>query len=136
MTATLSIGELARRTELPTSTLRYYERLGILPPAPRQGGKRRYDARSVERVEAVKTAVGLGFTLDEVSTLVGLFDHDETERDAEWAHMAQAKIAELDRRIERARAMRAHLQATLDCSGVAGSDCGCPAEPLSALPGR
>ncbi len=136
MAATLSIGELAGRTGLPASTLRYYERLGILPPAPRQGGKRRYDARSVERVEAVKTAVGLGFTLDEVSTLVGLFDCAEDERDTAWTRMAEAKIAELDERIERARQMRALLQATVDCSGVAGSDCGCPAEPLSALPRR
>lgn len=132
MAREMSIGELARRTGVTASTLRYYESLGILEAPPRRGGKRRYPAASVERVEAVKTARDLGFSLEETRVLVQALarGHGTIE---DWGPMARRKIDELDARIAAAQRMKRYLQASVDCAARTPSECDCPAYPLIAL---
>ena len=66
----IAIGELSRRTDCNIETIRYYERIGLLPRAERQGGRfRRYGADDVGRLRFVRRARQLGFSLDEVRTL-------------------------------------------------------------------
>src|ERR671921_206234 len=62
---TLSIGEVARRAGLATSAIRYYERAGVLPPAERVGGRRRYGPEAVRRLAVIGIAQQAGFTLAE-----------------------------------------------------------------------
>lgn len=64
-----SIGEVARRTGVRPSALRYYEEAGILPAPARVGGRRRYDADVIRRVDLLRFAQQAGFTLDEIKTL-------------------------------------------------------------------
>jgi MerR family Zn(II)-responsive transcriptional regulator of zntA len=65
--ALLTIGELATRTGVTPDTLRYYERLGLLPPAPRTGaGYRLYEPAMAERLSFIDKAKALGLTLQEV----------------------------------------------------------------------
>jgi MerR family redox-sensitive transcriptional activator SoxR len=59
----LAIGELARRAGTAPSALRYYERIGLLPPAERAGGKRHYPPSSAERLAFVRVYQDAGFTL-------------------------------------------------------------------------
>src|SRR5262249_33005933 len=79
----IAIGELSRRPECNIETIRYYERIGLLPPAHRPGGRfRRYDADDVARLRFIRRARQLGFTLDEVRAFMRLAG---TEGDAACA---------------------------------------------------
>ena len=69
-------GELARAVGISTDALRHYERLGVLPRAPRTAsGYRLYPSDSVERVKAVRHALRLGFTLPELAEILRIRDH-------------------------------------------------------------
>ena len=67
----LTIGQVARATGVAATTLRYYEREGILTPTVRNGaGYRLYDAQAVERLQFLRSAQAVGFTLDDIRTLL------------------------------------------------------------------
>lgn len=107
----MPIGELARRTGVAPSALRYYERLGLLSPAGREGRWRRYRAASAERVALIRLYQDAGFTLAEVGRLVGM-----GPRGPSWTRLAERKVAELDARIAEARRARDLIQHALKCS--------------------
>ena len=68
----IAIGELSRRTRCNIETIRYYERIGLLPEAARRGRYRSFGPADVARLHFVRRARELGFTLDEVRTLLGI----------------------------------------------------------------
>lgn len=68
----IQIGELSRRTGCNIETIRYYERIGLMPAPPRRGRYRSYGGEDVGRLGFVRRARELGFTLDEVRALLGL----------------------------------------------------------------
>jgi MerR family transcriptional regulator, redox-sensitive transcriptional activator SoxR len=122
MTTTMTIGEVARRTGLRTSALRYYEDAGILPAPRRVNGRRRYGPEAVRVVEVVRFAQRAGFSLTEIRTLFHGFA-PETTLDERWAALAQAKVAELDALMERAARMKQAILAGLGCGCVRVEDC-------------
>ena len=74
----ISIGELSRRTGVNIETIRYYERSGVIPRPPRtSGGRRTYDETFVKRLSFVSRSRQLGFSLDEIRSLLGLVDEHE-----------------------------------------------------------
>jgi DNA-binding transcriptional MerR regulator len=68
--AGMSIGEVARKMGLRSSAIRYYERLGLIPKAPRVSGRRRYDERVLERLAMVRFAKHVGFSVAEIKVLL------------------------------------------------------------------
>lgn len=118
----LSIGELAHRTGLRTSALRYYEEQGVLSAAPRVNGRRSYDADMVRMVEVLRFARQAGFTLDEIKILFRGFDRGPT-LSARWRSLATAKLAELDALVERAARMRRAIEIGLACGCARLEDC-------------
>jgi DNA-binding transcriptional MerR regulator len=109
-TALLAIGELARRAGTAPSALRYYERIGLLPPAERAGGKRHYPPSSAERLALVRLCQDAGFTLKEIRQLLAA-----GTRRSSWTRLAERKIAELDARIAEAQRARKLLEHAIDC---------------------
>jgi DNA-binding transcriptional MerR regulator len=107
----LSIGELARRTGVATSALRYYERIGLLAPAERAGRQRRYTASSAERVALIHLCQDAGFTLAEIGELHAAWSRGHRG----WEHLAQGKIAQLDARIRRAQRAKKLIQHAVEC---------------------
>jgi MerR family transcriptional regulator, redox-sensitive transcriptional activator SoxR len=65
----LTISEAARQVGLQASAIRYYEQIGLLPPAQRMSGQRRYDTTVLYRLAIIQWARRLGFTLDEIRQL-------------------------------------------------------------------
>jgi MerR family redox-sensitive transcriptional activator SoxR len=118
----LGIGEVAARVGVRTSTLRYYESIGLLPAAERVNGRRRYDERTVQLLRVLLLAQQAGFTLNEMRTLVHGFDPD-TPPAARWRVLATQKQAELDAQIARAQQMKRILQTALQCGCVRIEDC-------------
>jgi DNA-binding transcriptional MerR regulator len=105
------IGELARRTGTATSALRYYERIGLLSPAERAGGKRHYTASSAERVALIRLYQDAGFTLAEIGRLLAASNWDRRRFD----DLAERKIAELDARIADAQRAKKLINHALEC---------------------
>lgn len=114
----LSIGELAERAGLPPSTLRYYERIGLLPEPERASGRRRYDESILVRLRLLRLATRAGFTLTEVGELLELASAPPSAG-ARWRELAERKLAELDERIARAQDGKRLLQRALGspCDG-------------------
>jgi DNA-binding transcriptional MerR regulator len=110
--ALLAIGELARRTGAATSALRYYERIGLLPPGERAGGRRHYPASATERVALVRLYQDAGFTLQEIRQLLAA----DTRTRRRWNQHAERKIDELNARIAEAQRAKKLLEHALNCS--------------------
>ena len=102
------IGELARRTGVATSALRYYERVGLLSPAERIGQRRHYQPSSAERVALIRLCQDAGFTLAEISRLLECWSRA-------WGRLAERKIAELDARIADAQRAKELITHALEC---------------------
>jgi DNA-binding transcriptional MerR regulator len=109
--ARLAIGELARRAGTAPSALRYYEQIGLLPPAERVGGKRHYPPSSAERLALVRLYQDAGFTLKEIRQLLAA----RSRQRASWTPLAERKIAELDARIAETQRAKSLLEHALNC---------------------
>jgi|SRR5579871_719644 len=105
----LTISQVARQIRLRPSAIRYYERIGLLPPAPRQSGQRRYDSRVLYRLAIIQRARQLGFTLAEIRYLFFGF-RDVTRASERWRTLSQQKLAELDQLMEGMKTVRGLLK--------------------------
>ena len=117
-----SIGQVARESGLSASALRYYERSGLLPAPPRHSRQRRYDESIFGRIELIRLARDAGFTISETRTFVSGFAA-ETPPAARWRVLAASKLAEIERLMERARRMKALLEASFKCRCLRLADC-------------
>ena len=123
MDETLTIGRLAQRFGLKTSAIRYYERVGVLPPPARVSGQRRYDQHAIKRLEVLEVAKRAGFSLDEARLLL---ERSEAGTPAfeSLRELAERKLPEVEALIARAQAMRAWLLTASDCSCTSFDACG------------
>ncbi len=107
----LTIGELARRSGLTPSALRYYEELGLLAPALRVSGQRRYQPSAVETLGLILLLRDVGFTLAETKTMMT----SPVESPRTWRALVRRKVAELDEQMARAGVARVALDHALRC---------------------
>lgn len=112
----LTISEVARRSGVRATTIRYYESISVLPEPRRANGRRRYDPAVLDRLAFIHVAQRLGFSLAEI---VLLFEQRDTPMplSERWQAMAQAKLADVERLIQHAREVRQTL--------ISGMRCGC-----------
>jgi MerR family redox-sensitive transcriptional activator SoxR len=107
--APLTISQVARQVRIRPSAIRYYERIGLLPPAERLSGQRRYDSTVLYRLAIIQSARQLGFTLTEIRHL--FFGFRDTTRPSErWRTLSQRKLAELDDLMAAIKAVRSVLK--------------------------
>lgn len=118
----MTIGELARRAGVQTSTLRYYESIEILPPPRRVSGQRRYTLDALKRLAIIRVAKEAGFTLPEIRTLLSEFS-DDTPPSEHWKTMAREKLPQVDALITRAKAMKRLLEKGLECDCMSLDEC-------------
>jgi MerR family redox-sensitive transcriptional activator SoxR len=118
----LSIGDAARRAGVPASTLRYWERAGLLPVPQRVGGKRRYDAEDLRRLQVVVLAKQLGFSLAEIRVILGGISAQSPPPQL-WRELAARKLPEVERILGEARAMKAILETGMRCKCLTLEDC-------------
>ena len=117
--AVLSIGEVAARSGLATSAIRYYEELGLVQPVARQSGRRLFAESAANRMRAVTAAREAGFSLDEIRRLL----NSQVEGTEVWRDLVEEKITQLSTRIERLRAVETLLRDSLTCGCRAWDDC-------------
>jgi Cu(I)-responsive transcriptional regulator len=123
-----SIGAASKQTGCSVPTIRYYEEVGLLPPAPRtEGNQRHYDDAAVRRLAFIRRCRDFGFTIEQVRELVGLVD--EPNRDCvEVRDIAQAHLQEVQKKLAELQALEASLSGFVcscnsACAGGPAADC-------------
>jgi MerR family transcriptional regulator, mercuric resistance operon regulatory protein len=120
----IPIGELSRRTGCNIETIRYYERIGLMPAPPRKGRYRSYGGDHVARLGFVRRARELGFSLDEVRALLGLAAGGHASC-AEVRNLAASHLKDVRARIADLKRMERVLADSVRACD-AGQDPGCP----------
>ena len=110
----LTVSEVARQLGLRPSAIRYYERIGVLLPAQRISGQRRYDTTVLHRLAAIQRARQIGFTLNEIRRLFFGF-RDDTPASKRWQELSRRKLVELESQLERIKTMQHLLRRMTQC---------------------
>src|ERR1700712_5341222 len=118
---TLAIGEVAERSGVAATTLRFYEDEGLLGAPTRVGGRRRYDEAVLTRLEVIGLCKAAGFRLDEIRVLL---TDDDPGRPASRA-LAEAKLVDIDAQMAALKRAREIIEWAVTCPGaVDGCDYG------------
>lgn len=126
--SSLQIGEVATYSGVSVDTVRYYERLSLLPSAPRtRGGYRVFSSKAVDQIKFIKQAQELGFSLDEIK---GLLATGGSEECVQVRDLLRSKLAEMDEKIRKLRAFRktmaGHFAACCEEIEKRGAEAHCP----------
>ena len=118
----LTIGEIARRAGVATSTIRYYESIDLLPEPVREGGQRRYDESVLGKLGFIGVAQSAGFSLDEIGELMQGIDDGDGMADP-MRSLSAKKLEEVEALLERTKAMQGWLQVAKECGCLSPSEC-------------
>ncbi len=129
----LTIGELARRTGRRSSSIRYYEEIGLLPEPFRVGGQRRYPVGTTRTLAVIDTAQRAGLTLDEVKALLDAAPGEEAAIEA-LRRVATRRLPQLAAAIEHATIVKQWLEAAARCECPRLDDCALFDEGAELLP--
>jgi MerR family transcriptional regulator, redox-sensitive transcriptional activator SoxR len=119
----LTIGEVERRSGLPQSALRYYEREGLLRTTRTSGGQRRYERSVLRRLAFIRAARTIGVGLDEVREGLDQLPDGRTPTKADWARLSRSWRRRLDEQIEALVALRDGLDSCIGCGCLSLQRC-------------
>lgn len=119
----LTIGEVARRTGLATSALRFYERQGLLSATRTPSGQRRFRRDVLRRVAFVRVAQRVGLSLEEIQEALASLPSDRAPNRAEWQRLSRRWRERLDERIELLNALRDGLTNCIGCGCLSLQRC-------------
>lgn len=123
MGSTYSIGTLGQAAGVNLETIRYYEKIGLLPaPARAASGYRRYDEGAVKRLRFIRRGRELGFSIDEIRTLLQLADHPE-QPCAQADALTRQHLAEVEAKIADLQAIQAALSRLAHCASATAEHC-------------
>lgn len=114
---TLSVGEVARRSGVPVSTLHFYETKGLISSGRTQGNQRRYARDVLRRVAFIRVAQRVGIALADIEAALATLPATAAPNRADWERLSSTWRAELDERMAQLKKLRDTLD---DCIG-----CGC-----------
>lgn len=120
----LTVGELAARSGMATSALRYYEQLGLITSERTVGGQRRYHRAMLRRVAFVRAAQRVGLSLDEARVALTRLPEDRAPNATEWAPVARAWQHRIDERIAELQLLRRKLGGCIGCGCLSLQKCG------------
>ncbi|MET8278918.1 redox-sensitive transcriptional activator SoxR [Micromonospora sp. NPDC005174] len=113
----LTVGELARRSGVSTSALRFYEREGLIRSRRTPGNQRRYSRDTLRRVAFIRVSQRVGIPLTEIAEALSILPTDRAPSQEQWVQLSEEWRTDLDRRIAQLLKLRDEL---IDCIG-----CGC-----------
>ncbi|MDH6127118.1 redox-sensitive transcriptional activator SoxR [Kitasatospora sp. GP82] len=119
----LTIGQLAERSGLATSALRYYEKLGLIHAERTSGNQRRYARATLRRVAFVRAAQRVGLSLEEARTALDRLPEDRAPSTAEWSGVAQSWQSRIDRQIDELERLKVKLTGCIGCGCLSLSRC-------------
>ena len=111
----MNIGQAATASGVSTKMVRYYESIGLIAEANRTySGYRQYSDREVQTLRFIKRSRDLGFSIERIKTLLGLWEQ-KSRKSADVKHLAEQYITELDQDIEKLQSIRDQLQHLAHC---------------------
>jgi len=117
------IGEVTRRLGMSADTLRYYEKIGLLPRVARNGsGVRRYERADLARLKFIQRARLMKFSLDEIKDLLQ-FRSDPSGSKAQVRELTRRKLDDIGARVAALQALRQELDALMDACTGSGKSC-------------
>jgi MerR family redox-sensitive transcriptional activator SoxR len=120
----LTIGELAARSGLAPSALRYYEELGLIASERTAGGQRRYHRAMLRRVAFIRAAQRVGLSLEEARQALARLPEDHAPNATEWAPVARAWQHRIDAQIAELQLLRRKLGGCVGCGCLSLKHCG------------
>lgn len=120
---TLSIGDLARRTGLSVSAIRFYEERGLVEPFRTSGGQRRFIRSDIRRLSFVLIAQQLGLSISEIETQLKKLPHGRTPTQTDWSKISRAMKKMLDEKIALLERTRERLDGCIGCGCLSLKKC-------------
>lgn len=119
----LSIGEVADRTGLSVSAIRFYETQGLVSPTRNPGGQRRFPRSDIRRLSFVLIAQQLGFTIEEIRRRLDQLPDQRTPNQKDWSRLSREFRDELQHRIDMMERMRDRLDGCIGCGCLSLKRC-------------
>jgi MerR family transcriptional regulator, redox-sensitive transcriptional activator SoxR len=119
----LTIGELAARSGVAASALRYYETMGLVRSVRTSGNQRRYERAELRRVAFIRIAQRVGVSLDEIAEALAGLPDSRTPTKADWARLSAAWQARLNERIAMLERLRDRLSSCIGCGCLSMQRC-------------
>jgi MerR family transcriptional regulator, redox-sensitive transcriptional activator SoxR len=119
----LTIGDVARRSGLATSALRYYEHEGLIEAQRAPGGQRRYQRSVLRRLAVIRAARNVGLSLDEVRIALAALPEGRVPNRTDWARLSKAWRDRLDEQIGALIGLRDSLESCIGCGCLSLSRC-------------
>jgi MerR family redox-sensitive transcriptional activator SoxR len=120
---TLSIGEVAERTGVATSALRYWEELGLISSERTTGNQRRYERATIRRVSFIRAAQRVGLSLDEIAGALERLPRSRTPTATDWARLSRSWRGRLDEQIRSIERLRDQLDSCIGCGCLSLRTC-------------
>ncbi|MEZ5294711.1 MAG: redox-sensitive transcriptional activator SoxR [Ilumatobacteraceae bacterium] len=119
-----TIGEIAERSGVATSALRFYERHGLITADRNESGHRRYHAEVMRRVSFIRIAQRVGLSLTEIGDALASLPDERTPTAKDWDRLARAWRPRLDEQIAILTRMRDQLDECIGCGCLSLTSCG------------
>lgn len=120
----LTIGQVAQRSGVPQTTLRFYEDKGLIQPERSAGNQRRYPRAVLRRIAFIRSAQRVGLSLEQISEALRNLPKDHAPTKDDWARLSQSWQSELDARIEALQRLRDQLTGCIGCGCLSLGTCG------------
>jgi MerR family redox-sensitive transcriptional activator SoxR len=119
----LTIGQLAERSGVATSAIRFYESLGLVSSIRTTGNQRRYPQSTLRRVAFIRTAQRIGLSLDEIGSALATLPDGRTPTKSDWHRLSNAWRPRLDEQIRRIELLRDRLDSCIGCGCLSLKSC-------------
>lgn len=119
----LSIGQLAERTGLSVSAIRYYETQGLIESERNTGGQRRFLRSDIRRLSFVQITQQFGFSIEQIRELLAGLPDGRTPNKADWRQISRTIRKELDNKIQTLEKLRDNLDGCIGCGCLSLRNC-------------
>jgi MerR family redox-sensitive transcriptional activator SoxR len=113
--SSLTVGQLAERSGVAPSALRYYESQGLIHAERTAGNQRRYPRPTLRRVAFIRSAQRVGLSLEEIGEALATLPENRTPTKADWARLSRSWRPRIDAQIERLERLRDKLDGCIGC---------------------
>lgn len=121
--AELTVGQLAERSGVATSAIRFYESRGLVHSRRTTGNQRRYPQAELRRVAFIRTAQRVGLSLDEIAEALATLPDRRAPTKADWHRLSKAWRPRLDEQIRRIELLRSRLDGCIGCGCLSLKSC-------------
>ena len=119
----LTIGQLAERSGVATSAIRFYESRGLVHSVRTTGNQRRYEQATLRRVSFIRAAQRVGLSLDEIGEALATLPENRTPTKADWTRLSRSWRERLDLQIRRIELLRDRLDGCIGCGCLSLRKC-------------